>query len=372
MGIPDCIVIGGGVVGLTIARRLAQDGLGVTLFDRGVVGGEASWAGAGILSPGNPHRDDPLFHFQEESLSLFPKLCEQLVEQTGIDPEYDRCGELQLMFSPDVAGIGKSIVRVTSDRTMPDGSAIYLFHEPEAVGQVEQMVTPKSLGGLECRQTAVVRNPRLLRALHESCKTSGVTIRQNTKVTGLIAEKGTVRGVSVGADSVHAGHVVLAAGAWSSQLMPTLEALMPVHPVRGEMILMKFDTPPFRRVISAERNYLVPRRDGHVLLGATEERAGFNKRNTARGISSLIEKGLTFAPMLADAPIKASWAGLRPGTPDEKPYLGPVPGYKGLIAATGHFRSGLTLAPATAEFVSALIQKRSYQFDLTSCLPGRA
>jgi glycine oxidase len=148
---------------------------------------------------------------------------------------------------------------------------------------------------------------------------------------------------------------------------------MPVVPVRGQIVLLKLPSRPFTPIISRGKTYLVPRHDGHVLLGATEEPdAGYNKRNTAAGVSKLVASALQMVPSLADAPIEATWAGLRPGTPDDKPYIGPVPGFDGLIAATGHFRTGLTNAPVTAEAVAAMISGRGFDTDLTDCRPGRS
>ncbi len=387
----DCIVIGGGVIGLSVARELAGEGFGVTVFDRGPCGREASWAGAGVLTPPNPHRTDPAAGLVLRGLAMYEEFCEQLHNETGVECEYERCAEIELAFDErglsalreDVqaaanrrTAVGESNYRELTSASGGVAEPVYQMLSPVEAQAMEPAVSSEIVGAMICRAAAQVRNPRLLRAIFESCRLKGVAIRENTPVVELIGSGGRVTGVRVGLDgqeSVSADRVILGAGAWSSQLSARIEALMPVVPVRGQMVLLKLEARPFSNIIARGRTYLVPRRDGHVLLGATEERdSGFSKRNTAKGIASLISKGIRLAPILADAPIVATWAGLRPGTPDDLPYIGPVPGFDGLIAATGHFRTGLSAAPATAEAVLKLVKNEPFEIDLTCCLPGRA
>lgn len=369
----DCIIVGGGIVGLTIARKLSRDGRRVMLIDRAECGREASWAGAGILSPCNPHREDPLSHLQDRSLDLYADLCPALHDETGIDPEYDPCGELSLLFTENTLSIARSDERVAAGTLMPDGCPVYNIHDADSLRAVAPFVGAEAVGALECRQTAQVRNPRLLQALRASCLGAGTVIKEHTPVEQLVMDGSRVTGVRVADEALASDMVILAAGAWSSQLSPQLESLVPVSPVRGQMILLRQPERPFRPVISSGKSYLVARRDGRILLGSTEEPdAGFQKRNTPQGVSALMETALKMVPSLAGASVEAMWSGLRPATPDGRPYIGPVPGFDGLIAATGHFRTGLTLAPVTAEVVAALLEDRAFDLDLSCCLPGRA
>lgn len=364
--------MGGGVVGLTVSRELAGAGKRVLLVERGVCGGEASWAGAGILSPCNPHRNDPLFHWQERSLALYSNLCAALQDETGINPEYDDCGELAVLLTENAVNIARSDERAASGRSMPDGKPIYEFYELQRARALESVLTTEMLGALECRQTAQVRNPRLLQALTRSCRLRGVEIREHTPVVELAKQGERVLGVRTPTGLISADVVVLCAGTWSSEIDVELERLVPVRPVRGQIVLVKCIKRPFRHVITRGKYYLVPRRDGRVLIGATEERnAGFNRRTTAAGITKLVQEALRLVPSLSDASVEAAWAGLRPGTPDDRPYVGPVPKLDGLFAATGHFRSGLTLAPVTAEAIAVMIDGRDYEIDLSCCRPGR-
>jgi glycine oxidase len=369
---PDILIIGGGVVGLTIARRLAQSGRRVALLERGECGREASWAGAGILSPCNPHRTDPLHHLQDRSLAMFEAFCGQLHTETGIDPEYDRLGELQLVTTPDVMPIAQSDARAGADLRMPDGSPVYEMLPPAALRELEPAAASDALGALLCRVTATVRNPRLLAALLASCRAAGVEIREGCPVDDVLIEGGRVTGVIAQGERVAAGGVMLCAGAWSGSIGQRLGALMPVHPVRGQMLLLRTESRAFRHVLGRGKHYLVPRRDGHVLVGSTEEpEAGFAKRNTPEGVAALTAAALRLVPGLADAPLLANWAGLRPGTPDGRPYVGAVPALPGLWAATGHFRAGLTLAPATADVMLHLLDGRAYDIDVSPLRPGR-
>lgn len=368
----DVLIVGGGVIGLTLARHLRGEGLSVCLVDRHECGREASWAGAGILAPCNPQRDDPLFHFQERSLALFPSLCAELESETGIDPEYERSGELELLFTEQALAIARADERGAAGRLVHGNQPRVELLTPPRVRQEEPAVTTGLLGALLCRHTAQVRNPRLLAALHASCTRRGVEIRERTSVHEVLRSGGRVTGVRADRGDIHAEAVILCAGAWSAQIGGGFEWSVPVYPVRGQIILLRCEEQPFRRIIARGKTYLVPRRDGHVLIGSTEEpEAGFVKRNTPLATARLLQQAVTFVPALADAPVAAMWSGLRPATRDDKPILGPVPGVQGLFVATGHFRSGLTNAPATAEWIAACLAGRPYSLDLSMCLPDR-
>ncbi len=369
----DCLIIGGGVIGLSIARRLAVDGIKVILLERTECGKEASWAGAGILAPCNPHRNDPLSKFQDRSLEIYPSFCAALRDETAIDPEYDPSGEFDLLFTENSVSIARSDAAAAAGRVAHDGGAAFELLIKDEVIRMEPCVAPTILGALYCRMTSQVRNPRLLQALAASCRRRGVEVRERTPVQGLTQVGEKVTGVETPDGRFEAPHTILSAGAWSSQFDARLASIMPVHPVRGQMILLKVDSRPFCRIISRGKTYLVPRSDGHVLLGSTEEpEAGYVKRNSSKAMATLMQTATQLVPSLERAEFVAAWSGFRPGTPDERPYIGPVPGFEGLIAATGHYRAGLTLAPATADAVAAIVQNRTYDLDLRCCLPGRA
>ena len=365
--------VGGGIVGLSVALRVRQSGLGVTLLERGATGREASWSGAGIVALPNPHRSDPLATIQRASVDRYAAYCAELAELSGIDPEYEACGEMKFLTTDQAVQMAKSDVRVTSDERTAAGEPVLEMLTMDECAEIEPNVTGDALAVLRCRRTAQARNSRLMRALLESCRRLGVTIREQTGATALELDGDRVIGVRGEDETFHANHVVLSAGAWSAKVGPArLADLLPVFPVRGQIILVRLDSRPFTHMIDKRRSYLIPRRDGHVLLGVTDEpEAGFNKRNTAKGINHIITEAISMAPCLGDAPIVDMWSGLRPGTPDKRPYIGPVPGFERLIAATGHYRSGLTLAPITADIIKELITDGRCSFDLSHCSPGR-
>ncbi len=368
----DVVVIGGGVVGCTTAYRLAQADLTVTVVERGACGREASWAGAGILVPGSEARDDPLAAMRRASVARYPALAAELAERSGIDPQYIICGCLDLITDDNQDVAADREVAAAAGRTIASGEPAIERLTRDQVRELEPEITRRIRGALHVREVAQVRNPRLMAALHGACLQLGVRFREHTPVIDLVVEGSRVTGVLTTDGALSADRVVLAAGAWSSRIGRRLEGLIKVYPVRGQIVLLKMTPRPFTRVIEHGKCYLVCRVDGRILVGATEEHeSGFDKRNTAGGVANLLALAERFVPTLKDATLIRSWAGLRPGTPDSKPYIGPVPGFEGLVAATGHFRSGLTLAPITADLITQLITGATPEFDLTPFLPGR-
>lgn len=368
----DVLIIGGGVIGLSIADALACEGLNVTLLERAQCGRESSWAGAGIIQSGSWHRQDALVQMQRDSVRLYPAFVADLRERTGIDPEFAACGTLEILLEDQQYRMAKSEFKAARSFEAEYGRRVIDLLTPEQTRELEPVVTGELLGAKYDLTAGQVRNPRLVSALKAACIKGKVEIVEECEAKGLILDRGQVTGVRTVQGQRSAAHVVLAAGAWSSRLDEYLSAIMPTVPVRGQMILLSTAAAPFTRVLERGRNYLVPRQDGHVLLGATQEpQAGFDKSMTAGGVGSLLGMGTRLVPALAEAAVASMWAGLRPGTPDGRPYIGAVPSMAGLIAATGHFRCGLTLAPATARIVADLIVRGATPYDLSRCLPGR-
>lgn len=370
------IIVGGGVIGLSIADRLARNDVRVTLFERGRCGREASWAAPGVLKPSNPNRRGPMQKLQRASLEMMAGFCADLHERTGIDPEYSQCGSIELLFDDQRYRMALSEERAgeRDGLRMPDGRAWWTVVTPVEARALEPAVSADCRGALLCWFSAQVRNPRLLKALIAACNSGGVDIQENAPVTGLLVDNQRVIGVTTYDGPVTADRVVLCAGAWSSEIDPALRQAVPTHPVRGQVVLLDASSTEggrFSRIVLRKDCYLVPRSDGLVLVGATvEPESGFDRRTTAAGVNRLMHDALTLVPALADAKVAALWAGLRPGTPDRRPHIGPVPGLDGLIAATGHYRTGLALAPVTAEIVTDFILGDRCDRDLSLCRPG--
>lgn len=369
----DVIVIGGGVIGLAIADALARAGLRVTLIERGQCGREASWAGAGIIQAGGWHRRGPMVDLVRESVRMYAAFAADLYERTGIDPQYVNCGSLELLFENQQYRMAFSEVKAASVHAEAHGRPVLELLSPEQAAVREPAITADLLGAKYCPVTSQVRNPRLMQALLAACRNEGVHIVEGTAVNRLLRHGERIVGVGTSAGDFIAKHIVLAAGSWSPLIEGVARDLMPVFPVRGQIALVQMPGErPFRHILERGRCYLVPRLDGRIIVGATQEPdSGYDKRTTVGGLHHLFALARRMVPELESATVLQTWAGLRPGTPDGRPYIGPVPGCDGLLAATGHFRSGLTLAPLTARIIADLILRGQTPYDLSRCAPGR-
>lgn len=361
------IVIGGGIIGMSIALRLQQAGRRTTVVERREIGRESSWAGAGILEPGSRVRTDALATLRRTSVATYEEFAAELRELSGVDPEYRRCGSLDLVA--DANQLRAAQREAAAAELQAQTQETRIIEGPELLA-FEPGLCSKFRCALLRNSTAQVRNPRLMRALRGACDRLGVRMIENLTVDGLLQSDGRVAGVRTGAGEITAGTTVLAAGAWSSLLHPLLAEHMPVEPVRGQIALLAPARPVLKHILLCGKRYLVPRLDGLVLAGSTEERAGFDTAPTAVAIARLQRMAAELVPALAEAPLAASWAGLRPASNDGRPYLGPVDGLPGLYAASGHFRSGVTLAPITASLMCELITTGQTRFDLSEFLPG--
>jgi glycine oxidase len=336
---PDILILGGGVIGLSTAWFLAEAGVCVTLVDKGDFGQQASWAGAGILTPSHlEHARSAYERLHARSFAMFPDLSRTLREQTGIDNGYCVCGGLELFASAD---------DVSSDEWRGEGAAFQ-----ELSGEELHRRQPDISAGVKrayyIPEMAQLRNPRHLKALQAVCAARGVQLRPNCSVHGLVRHGGRIEAVETDQGRLAAGRYLIATGAWSDSLLEPLGWRPGIRPVRGQIALLNTGTPGMRPLLLRGKHYLVPRGDGRVLVGSTEENAGFDARPTAAAIADLLERATSLVPKLAQAAIERCWAGLRPGSPDGKPFLGAVPGMDNLFVAAGHYRSGIQLSPATA------------------------
>jgi glycine oxidase len=368
----DVIVIGGGVIGLSAAYELARAGLKVRVLEKGACGKEASWSGAGVLQCGSWHRRDPLVHLLRESLRLYRTFAPELLERTGIDPEFIQCGSFELLLDDQQYRMAASEVRAAGEYAAQWDSPVLELLTPEAAREREPNLAPELLGVKYSPVTCQVRNPRLIAALQRACLLEKIEIVEGCAVESLCREGSRVVGVNTTGGTFSSACVILAAGAWSALVDPQLREVTPVYPVRGQIVLLEMQPRPFTHIVERGKCYMVPRLDGRVVIGATEEHeSGYSKRNTAEGVATLLTLAQRLVPLLARAELVTTWSGLRPGTPDRAPFIGPVPGHEGLIAATGHFRSGLILAPMTAKIVRELVTTGRTSHDLSRLAPGR-
>ena len=341
------IIIGGGVIGLLTAFNLASKVRRVTLIDRSEVGQESSWAGGGIVSPLYPWRYSPavtaLAHWSQD---FYPQLAERLLGMTGIDPEVHNTGLYWLDLDDEAEALAWA-ARLNRPLTSVDISAVY-----DAV--------PVMGGGysraVHMADVANVRNPRLVKSLKAALLAMpNVVIREHCQVDDFVRAANRILGVTTNQGDVLGDSVVLSAGAWSGDLLGKLGLALPVEPVKGQMILYKCAADFLPSMILAKGRYAIPRRDGHLLIGSTLEHEGYDKTPTEHALESLKASAIELIPALADAHVVGHWAGLRPGSPDGIPFIGPVPGYEGLWLNCGHYRNGLVLAPASCQLLTDLL-----------------
>jgi glycine oxidase len=351
----DFLVIGGGAVGLSTAIALLQQDWGVTLVERHLVGQEASWAGGGILSPLCPwDYPDEVTRLASHGAAQYADWARRLHEITGVDTEYEQSGML-VLSSCDT----KRARQWCASHDVQLQQINSADCEVNASG--EALLLP---------QVAQVRNPRLLRAMRKRVEMLGGRIIENCAVQEIMAEDGRVSGVKTSCGDFSANSYVVTAGAWSRKVLGQYALRLDLRPVRGQMLLYKFKQRPLQHIVLQEDLYLIPRRDGHLLVGSTLEDVGFDKSITREAGEELQRRAQTLLPQLRDMPIAQHWAGLRPGSPHNIPTIGQHPHLENLYLNSGHFRYGVTMAPASAEILLNQIAGLPQPFDVSPYLAG--
>lgn len=350
------LIIGGGIIGCASALALAQAGCKVTLVERATLGGESSWAGAGLLSALLPwDYRDALVRLLDQSRAMYPAWLEGL-RSSGIDPEYRSSG---LLVLPPY-DLSKALS--------------WAHSSAEPVQELPALRIEPSLAfdsaGLWLPQVAQVRNPRLLRALRITLEQHGVAVHEGTPVTALRSAGGRITGAQMPQGVFEADSFVIAAGAWSGATLGTLGgeygAQLPIKPMRGQIVLYKTTPGRLQHMLYRDGFYLIPRDDGHILAGSTLEDVGFDKQVTDMARLNLMQRATELLPWLHDVPIVAHWAGLRPASPDNMPIISRHPEIENLFINSGHYRYGVTLAPASAQAVADLMLGRDSPFDLSA------
>jgi glycine oxidase len=345
----EVVVIGGGVIGLTIARALALRGVrDVCLIERARLGTEASFAAAGMLLPQvEAATKDDFFTLACRSRDLYASFAAALHEETGIGVELDTTGTLYLALnSTDQEEIEKGYYFQSRA-----GLAIELL-STSAARALEPCISESITGALLFPHDIQVENRRLLNALANSVSNLGVNVLTGTNVDSLVIEGNRLTGVQTSSGAITCSTAVIAAGTWSSFIKHTSFS---IEPVRGQMVCLEAKPQLTRHVIFSRRGYIVPRRDGRLLAGSTSENAGFDKSVTAGGINKILQNAHEISPAISNLPIVDTWAGLRPRAADGLPVLGPCVEIDGLFYATGHYRNGILLAPITGELISEAI-----------------
>lgn len=361
----DVAIAGGGVIGGSIALELARAGLRVAVFDRQQPGQEASWASAGIISPApeNPGKIATV-ELGKKSAAMYSEFAAQVEEISGQSMGYRRKGALEALFSHDAKAELSTIIAVHHGlglKAEPLRAEDALELEPALSEEIEAAVLRP--------EEASIDNRAMTAAVLEAAKRSGAEFFPGSGVNAIRREGNCCKGLTLQNEKVEAKWTIIAAGCFSAAIEGAA-VYAPVRPAKGQMAALRADDLKIERVLWSEKIYLVPRNDGRILVGATVEYAGFDKRVTAGGIEKILSAALELAPGLKNARIEETWAGLRPDSQDHLPILGPTD-VEGLLMATGHFRSGILLTPITARLMREWITEQKVSEDWDRFSPMR-
>ncbi|MAQ18512.1 MAG: glycine oxidase ThiO [Sandaracinus sp.] len=366
-GKPDVLIIGGGVMGCSTALRLQRAGMSTLVLERSVPGAEASSAAAGMLAPGaeagHPVAEDhvdALLRLGSWSRDLHETQAAWIREEHGVDIGFRRTGAMVVAFAGEEAKLAEHAASLGA-------SYPHELLAGDPAREREPSLSSEVVRALDLPAEAQLEPVLLLRALALAAERAGAVFRSGAYVHEILTGGDRVRGVRVGPEVLEAPHVVVAAGSWTS-LVPGLElAAAGIHPVRGQILATETRPPVFRRLIFGAGGYVATRPDGRVLTGSTEERVGYRREVTLGGIRSIVDVATRLAPRLAQAPLRDQWSSFRPGTADGLPLVGAA-GPENLWLASGHFRNGILLAPATAELVAHHVLGSAIPEDLPLAL----
>jgi len=367
----DVIVIGAGTIGSSIAYELAGRGAAVRVLDKGGAG-NASWSSAGILAPyTTPIASPDLAAFCDASLREYPSFIERLHAHSDINPRLEIGGNVRALFDEEHVPMLRARMSELRARGL---KARYM--DGTQARELEPALASSVVGASTVEEEGRIDNRLLLAALHAACASSGVTITKEDEVHTVESNGNRVRGVRTREGLVEASIVINAAGAWSAHIGGAEKGCLAVEPVKGQMLALAMPHPIIRRVVffpasSTNDGYVVPRTNGRLLVGATIEKADFDVHVTAEGVRGLLNAALEALPQLASLALIETWAGLRPASRDGMPFIGAT-SLEGYFSATGHYRWGILLTPATARLIADAIERRPLPRYADAFSPQRA
>jgi glycine oxidase len=349
----DVVIIGGGVIGCAIAYYLRKSNVAVTVIDKGEIGAGASSAAAGLLAPlGSLPGPGPLADLLLASWSIFPSLVPELEQASGISLAYEQSGSLRVARNPNnVANLRK---RVNS--WQPLGLEMRWLTGDEA-RQREPLLAPDISAAIYAPEESQVKAPHVVKAFARAAANLGAKFSPHTNIIGMDIRDNNITRVftTQPRGEIQCNHLIIATGAWTRETGGLLDLSLPVEPQRGQILTLEQPTPPLKHIIFGEAVYLAPKSDGTIVVGATKDEVGFDKRLTAGGIAWLLTTAIRLLPSLEGAAIDQMWAGLRPKTPDNLPILGKVPSLENVTLAAGHGSIGIMLSAITGKSIAELV-----------------
>ncbi len=363
-------IVGGGIIGLSVGWQLARRGRDVTVFDRAKAGRAATWVAAGMLAPVSEYgfENEDFLEFGQRSLNLFPQFLDELEADCGRRVPMDTRGTLVVGFHRDDTERIRRLYNFREHKGLP-----VQWMSGEEARELEPLLSPRATSAMWIPEDHQINNRDLVCTLKEALAAAGGELVEDTCVESIRNSEGCCTGiVSVGGASYPAGTTIIAAGCWSSQIAGLPDKLTPgIRPVKGQIVSLGTDGDyGLTRVIRAPDVYILPKGDGRLLIGATEEEMGFDTTATAGPVMRLIERAWEAIPSVFDLPIESIDVGLRPGTRDHEPIIGHS-GMDNLYFATGHYRHGILLAPVTARAICRIVLDNDSPDWLSPFVPSR-
>jgi glycine oxidase len=360
------VIVGGGIIGCAIAFFLAKAGVHPLVLEKTAVAAEASSGGAGLLSV-QAHTDEagPLFDLKLASRALYPELADELRERADMDIEYRQIGHVVPVFGETEARAVRARVAWQADRGLP---AHWLT--AAQARELEPGLPAEVQGAGWFPEDHHINSTAMTQALASSVRRLGGQVRVECPVEDLVRDGERITGVRTAQETISAGEVVLAAGAWSGQFEASAGIPLPIFPAKGQIVVARLPAPALRHVVY-EAAYVIPRALGEHIIGSTVEYVGFDKRVTVEGVAGLLGDATRLAPALHEAEMVTSYGCLRPASADGLPLLGRVPDRPGLVVATGHFRNGILLAPITGQLIAEWIVSGRPSIPLDPFRPDR-
>jgi len=362
------VIAGAGIIGCAIAYELSRRGLRCLLLDSRRAGMAATNAAAGVLAPlAEFQRPGALVRLGLESLRLYPAWVDRLREDApDIDVEFVRNGVLRVAFDDEELAALRLGLRYRDELGVE-----LLELDAAALREAEPRLSERIVGGLLCPEEGQVSNQLFTLALSRAAEKRGARVVEGAPVLGFTKRGGRVTGVRTPRGDFACDHLVLAAGPWTHSLAAKLGVDVPTRPMRGQMVAFGGMLTPVHQPVWGARGYVLPRANGLVFAGSTVEDVGFRIRTTKAGLAGVRRAAFEIVPQLRHAREHFSWAGLRPGSPDGLPIMGPLPGWDNVTVATGHFRNGILLAPISGQLIAQLITNRRSPEALASFAPDR-